>query len=335
MNGEQKDFAVLGIGNALMDVINMLESDEVLVEFCLVRGSMTLVDTELSRKIYEATRYNKREMTTGGSAANTIYTLASMGVACGYLGKTGEDKLGSLFREAFEKKKIQVHLVRSEKDTGRVMSLVSRDSERTMATYLGASADLKPEELTEEVFCNYSLLYIEGYLVQDHSLIETAVDLARKEGLKVAIDLSSFNVVEANLAFLQNLIAEKVDIVFANEEEALAYTGKEPMEAVSEIAAQCEIAIVKIGKAGSIIQQGQERVSVAPVEAHSVDTTGAGDSYAAGFFYGMARGYDLEKGGRIAALVSGKVVEVMGAKLPEDAWAGLMQEVERIVQNRP
>ncbi len=160
MDKKEKTTAVLGIGNALVDVINVLENDAVLTEFGLLRGSMTLVDAELSRKIYETTRYNKRELTTGGSAANTIHSLASLGGQCGYLGKIGDDKLGNVFKEEFERKKIGAHLLRSDKDTGRVMSLVSPDSERTMATYLGAAADLKPAELTCEIFSNYTVLYI-------------------------------------------------------------------------------------------------------------------------------------------------------------------------------
>jgi sugar/nucleoside kinase (ribokinase family) len=330
MDNKEKTTSVLGIGNALVDVINVLENDAVLTAFGLPRGSMTLVDAELSRRIYETTRFNKREITTGGSAANTIHSLASLGGSCGYLGKIGEDKLGNTFKNEFERKKIQTHLFISDKDTGRVMSLVSPDSERTMATYLGAAADLKPTELSREIFSNYSILYIEGYLVQDHELIETAIDLARAEGLKIAIDLSSFNIVEENLDFLQKLIAEKVDIVFANEEEALAFTGKEPQQAIYEIAKVCEIAVVKIGKAGSIIQRGTERVNIAIIEARAQDTTGAGDNYAAGFFYGLANNYSLEKCGRIAALVSGKAVEVIGAKLPDKQWPAILKQISEM-----
>lgn len=330
MNQKENKSSVLGIGNALVDVINVLENDAVLTEFELPRGSMTLVDALLSRKIYDATKFCAREIASGGSAANTIHTLASLGGSCGYLGKIGEDELGNSFKDEFERNNIQTHLFVSEKDTGRVMSLVSPDSERTMATYLGAAADLKTEELTGGLFSNYSILYIEGYLVQDHRLIETAIDLARAGGLKIAIDLSSFNIVEENLEFLQKLISEKVDIVFANEEEALAFTGKEPQQAATEIASVCEIAVVKIGKAGSIIQRDDERINVAIIEAKPLDTTGAGDNYAAGFLYGYTEGFSLEKCGRIAALVSGKAVEVMGAKLPENKWPDILEQISKM-----
>ena len=320
--------AVLGIGNALVDVINSLENDSVLEMFGLPRGSMILVDAELSETIYDKTKFDKREITTGGSAANTIYSLASLGGSCGYLGKIGSDKLGEVFRAELERKNIDTHLFYSEKNTGRVMSLVSKDSERTMATYLGAAADLKVEDLKEVNFGNYSWLYIEGYLVQDHKLIETAIDLAREQGLKIAIDLSSFNVVESNLQFLRKLISNKVDIVFANEEEALAFTGKQPEGALDEIAAMCEIAVVKVGKEGSFIKRSDEKVKIDTIKAVAIDSTGAGDNYAAGFLYGLTKGFSLAKSGKIAALISGRVVEVMGAKLPEFVWSGILMEID-------
>jgi sugar/nucleoside kinase (ribokinase family) len=328
MNMKDGNKGVLGIGNALVDVINMLENDEVLEQFGLPRGSMTLVNAKLSGEIFETTQSNKREITTGGSAANTIHALAALGVSCGYIGKIGNDVLGAAFREEFKQKKIKTHLLTGKKDTGRVMALVSTDSERTMATYLGAAADLKPKELTDEMFRGFAFLFIEGYLVQDHALIEKAIDLARQEQLKIAIDLSSFNVVEANLSFLKKIIQEKVDIVFANEEEAFSFTGKSPEDALSEIASMCEIAVVKTGHTGSLIQRGNEKVKIAIVPANAIDTTGAGDIYAAGFLCGLIKDYNLEKCGQIAALISAKVVEVIGAKIPDALWPGILKAIE-------
>lgn len=321
---------VLGVGNALIDIITLLDNDELLGTFGLRRGSMTLVDATLSDKIYLATSRLKREMTTGGSAANTVRSLASLGGKCGYLGKIGNDELGRIFKEEFEKKGIKTHLAFSEKETGRVMGLVSRDSERTMATYLGAAADLIPADFNSSILSGYQYLYMEGYLVQNHELIKMGFDLAKLTGLKTSIDLASFNVVEANLDFLMNLIKDSVDIVFANEEEALAFTGKTPEKAVEEIASMCEIAVVKMGKEGSLIQHKNEQFKVNAIKANPVDTTGAGDSYAAGFLFGLTRGYNLEKCGKIAALVSGKVVEVMGANLPFVGWQDINREISRM-----
>ena len=323
--------AVLGVGNALVDVISILKDDSVLEKFELPRGSMTLVDTELSKKIYDATYSDKSELATGGSVANTMRSMASLGGNGGYLGKIGDDKLGNLFKHDFERKGIRTHLVLSEKDTGRVMGLVSPDSERTMATYLGAAADLNPQDFSSEIFKGYDYCYMEGYLVFNHDLIKAGVELAKSMGLKIAIDLASFNVVEANLEFLKGLVKNYVDIVFANEEEAKSFTGKEPEDALHEIAKDCELAIVKIGKEGSLIKRGDEIVKVGTIKANAIDTTGAGDSYAAGFFYGLTNGYSLEICGKIAALISGKVVEVMGANLPDEQWPEIQKEIKKIV----
>lgn len=322
--------AVLGIGNALVDVVNILEEETLPEQFNLRRGSMTLVDAELSHRIMEATQGNQREITTGGSAANAIHALAALGASCGYIGKIGDDVLGAAFEKEFSEKNIRTHLLLSKKDTGRVMALVHQDSERTMATYLGAAAGLKPHELKSEMFTGYTYLFIEGYLVQDHQLIEKAIDLARANNLKVAIDLSSYNVVEANYQFLKDIIAEKVDLVFANEEEAFAFTGKQPEEAVREIAEMCRIAIVKTGKTGSLVCNGTEIIRQDIVPAVAIDTTGAGDAYAAGFLYGLTRGYRLQKCAAIAALVSGKAVEVIGAKIPESLWPGILKAVDSL-----
>ena len=174
--------AVLGVGNALMDIITQLENDLVLGTFGLPRGSMTLVDASLSQKIFDATQNNKKEITTGGSAANTIRCLASLGGQAGYIGKTGDDKLGRTFVQEFAQKGIKTHMALSKKDTGRVMGLISPDSERTMATYLGAAADLLPSDLNPSMLEGYSYFYMEGYLVQNHDLIKAGFEMAKSEG---------------------------------------------------------------------------------------------------------------------------------------------------------
>lgn len=332
MNKIGSDFpSVLGVGNALVDIITILENDLKLEQFGLPRGSMTLVDSDLSKKIYDSVITNKKELTTGGSVANSMRTFAGLGGNGGYMGKIGKDELGQLFKNSFEEKGIKTHLHYSKNDTGRVMGLVSPDSERTMATYLGAAAELNPTDFTKELFSEYDYLYMEGYLVFNHELIETGVKMAKESGLKVVIDLASYNVVEANLDFLKSLISNYVDIVFANEEEAKSFTGKEPEEALEEIGNMCDLAIVKIGKEGSIIKRGNEKVKVGIIPAKAIDTTGAGDNYAAGFLYGLTRNFDLETCGKIAALVSGKVVEVMGPNLLESQWPDVMKSLKEIV----
>lgn len=322
---------VLGIGNALVDIMISLPEDSLLEQFGLPRGSMTLVDSTQSATIYKATQQYQKDVTTGGSAANTIHGLASLGAVCGYAGKIGHDELGHLFASEFQQKNISTHLPYSQLDTGRVMAMVSADSERTMATYLGAAAGLVPADFSAELFSQYGMVYLEGYLVQDHKLIEYILKTAHEQGLKVAIDLSSFNIVEQNLVFLKQLVTNYVDIVFANEEEALAFTGMKPEKALDSISGLCEIAIVKTGKNGSMIKEGKEVYHILPVPTHSVDTTGAGDSYAAGFLYGYVNELNLQQCGDIASLVSSKAVETMGARIPETSWPGLLEKIRKII----
>lgn len=324
--------SVVGVGNALIDLISVIKDDEQLKTFGLPRGSMTLIDAARSKQIYESVVTDTTEMTTGGSVANTMRAMANLGCSGGFIGKIGHDDLGELFRHDFEKRGLNSHLYYSNaSDTGRVMALVSRDSERTLATYLGAAAEMQASDFSVDMLKGYDYMYVEGYLVFNHALIEAAVEVAHKAGLKIAFDLSSYNVVEANLDFLKNILMKYVDIVFANEEEARALTGLEPEAALHEISNYCELTIVKIGKDGSLIKHNGEVTRVGVIPARALDTTGAGDAYAAGFFYGLTHGYTMEQCGKIAALVSGKVVEVMGPNLPDSAWPEVKAEIAKIV----
>ncbi|PIF03365.1 MAG: adenosine kinase [Draconibacterium sp.] len=325
-----KKQAILGVGNALVDVITLVKDDEIINQFNLKKGGMTLVNNQVSSEIYNKIKDLDKEIITGGSAANTINTLSSLGGETGYLGKIGNDELGAVFAQEMNDKKIANHLIVTEETTGRVISLVTANAERTMATYLGAAANLQIDEINESIFKSFSYLYIEGYLVQNHRLIEYIIDQARKQGLKVAIDLSSYNIVEENLDFLKQLIKDKVDIVFANEEEAQSFTGVNPREALDQLAEMCELAIVKIGKHGSYIKNGNNVVEIGSIKANAIDTTGAGDNYAAGFLYGLTKGYSLQKCGKIAALVAANVVENKGAKLPQESLSAIKQAIERL-----
>jgi sugar/nucleoside kinase (ribokinase family) len=322
--------SVLGIGNALIDVLISITDDAVLEKFGLPKGSMTLVDAFLSAEIKKETKNSTRNIQTGGSAANTIHGIAKLGGRCGYIGKISNDELGNFYLEDFKKNRINTHFFYSETGTGHATALISQNSERTFGTYLGAAMELTAEEMTNEIFQDYGILHIEGYLVQNHALIETAMRIAKENGLLVSIDMASFNIVAANLDFLHEMIRKYVDIVFANEDEAQALTGKNPEEALSEIAGMCKIAIVKIGEHGSLIQSGERVIRIDAISAKSIDTTGAGDIYASGFLYALSENLDLEVAGKIGSLLAGNVVEVMGAKIPEETWTKLLPQIESL-----
>lgn len=319
---------VIGMGNALVDILIRIENDEILSELGFPRGSMTLVDKEKSNLVLELTIEIERVKSNGGSVANTMNGLARLGAPSGYVGKVGEDEFGDFFNSDLVRNEIESKLFKGTQDTGKCVSLVSADSERTMATYLGAAIELNDSDLSVDIFRGYDYFLLEGYLVQNHDLVRRAVELAREAGNEIAVDLSSFNVVEENIDFLKPIVTDYIDIVFANEEEAKAYTGiADPEKALVEIAKKCKMAVVKIGAEGSLIKEGEKIYRIPPIEADAIDTTGAGDLYQSGFFYGLSKGYSLDICGRIGSITAGKTVEVMGAKMGDEKW----QEVEDLI----
>ena len=201
-----------------------------------------------------------------------------------------------------------------------------------MVTHLGAALELTAEEIVPTIFDGYDCLYVEGYLVQDHKLIEGAIRTAKQCGLKVAIDLASFNIVQENREFLRRLVSEQVDIVFANEDEARVFTEEtEPLNALQAISQMCSLAVVKIGTKGALIKQGDEVVHVGIMAAAKrVDTTGAGDFYAAGFLAGLCDGLSLRQCGTIGAITAGKVIEVVGTTFGEEAWEEIFRLVRKV-----
>ncbi len=311
---------ILGIGNALVDIITLLNNDQVINSLNLPKGSMTLVDRTMSERIQMEILNEKRLLVTGGSVANAINGIANLDVPCGFLGTVGVDDLGKLFEDEQKNQGIQPLLIHSDLPTGRAVGLVEPDGERTFATYLGAASELHPEDVTSDRLEGFDVFFIEGYLVYNHALIMAAASAAKSAGLTIALDLASYNVVEANREILNELVASYVDIVFANEEEAVAFTGLQPLEAVESLARLCDIAVVKVGKEGAYIQRGANRILIPAAGDLVVDTTGAGDFFAAGFLAGIAKGYDLEKSGKLGALLASRVIRVPGAKLDESEW---------------
>jgi sugar/nucleoside kinase (ribokinase family) len=312
---------VLGLGNALVDILVRIDDDKMLPSLDLPKSCMTLVSVDQVNAIMKKIAHLEQQETCGGSAANTISGLSRLGVGTGYIGKIGRDAYGAFFAEEMKRHGTETKLFYSASQTGRALGLITPDSERTFATYLGAAVELDAGDLDAELFRGYDIFHIEGYMVQNHDLVETALRLAKEAGLEVSLDLASHNVVRENLGFLRDMVSRYVDIVFANEDEAMAFSGeKNPDEALVAITPQCRVSVVKLGKNGSLVKNEKERHRIDCIPARAIDTTGAGDLYAAGFLYGLIRGYALPVCGRIGSLLSGKVVEVIGAKLDEAQW---------------
>ena len=314
----------------MVDVMTILEDDSVIHELGFLRGSMTLVDSLKSKQIRESTSQLKRKMASGGSAANTIHALGMLNVPAGFIGAIGKDDTGDFFEKELEAAGIKTYLLRKESDTGTAVALISPDSERTFATHLGAAIELSADDLEADNFSGWDWLYLEGYLITDTDLVEKACNLARKKGMKIAIDLASFNVVEAFLDKFRNITEKYVDLIFANEEEARAFTSLKTDEALISLSELCEIAIIKTGKKGSLIRRGKEVIKEDALEVESSDTTGAGDLYAAGFLYGLATGATLEKCARYATILAGNIIQVVGARMERRKWASVIKTIGNV-----
>lgn len=323
---------ILGIGNALVDILMKIGSDHVLNELKLPKGSMQLIENETAIEIEEFTKEFSKQIVAGGSAANTINGLARLGVDCGYVGKIGDDLFGKLFKDNLEKNKIQALLFRGSLDTGRAYTFITKDGERTFGTFLGSAVQLNAGDFLEDLFKSFDYLHVEGYLVFNHELIERVLSIAKSAGVKISMDMASYNVVEANLEFLKGVINKYVDIVFANEEEAKALTGEEPAKALDTISQWTEIAVVKVGEKGSLIKSGDKTWQVNSVLADCIDTTGAGDLYAAGFLFGLVKGYSLDICGKIGSILGGNVIEVIGATMENGRWEKINSEVMAILK---
>ena len=312
---------ILGLGNALVDIVIQLESDDQLKALELPKGSMQLVDLDRAQRILDYFKNSPKTLASGGSVANTLNGIANLGGHASFVGCVGADEYGDFFKTDMLENGIKPALFTGTVGTGTAITLMSPDSERTFATYLGSAIELSANHLSPKIFEGYDYFHIEGYLVQNYDLIRTAILLAKQAGCRVSLDLASYNVVEENLPFLTELLENYVDILFANEEEARAFCGKPAEEALGYFAKHTEYAVVKIGKKGSLIQHNNHIEHIdTPSNIKAIDTNGAGDAYAAGFLYGLMVGLDLKSCGILGARLAGEVVQVVGPKLSKNEW---------------
>ena len=321
---------ILGIGNALVDALVQVDNELIINELNLQKGAMQLIDTERYLQVQHRMANMHPKRTTGGSACNTLLAVAQMGGHAGVIGNVGRDEPGQFFSNSF--KALGVDTLLSYDDdlpTGVASTFITPDGQRTFGTYLGAAANLKPDKLQAEWFDGYRYFYIEGYLVQDHSLIRRAIELAHEAGLKVCIDLASYNIVADDREFFAEILPQ-VDIVFANEQEAAAFTGSDDAQHnVEELARLCHIAVVKIGKRGVLVRRGTEQVLCPARDVpHVVDTTAAGDYFSAGFMHAPAAGRSLMTCARLGSLLAGHIIEVVGTALTTEVWADIKREYE-------
>lgn len=308
---------MVGIGNALVDVLSH-ESDDFVATMGLVRGAMTLIETDRATELYAA--MGPGIEVSGGSAANTIAGVASFGGRAGYLGKVFDDQLGVVFAHDMKANGVVFGSPPAIEGppTGRCLIVVTPDAERTMNTYLGASSDFCPADVDENLVATGRITYLEGYLFdrpEAKAAYRLASDVAHDAGRKVALTLSDTFCVERHLDEWRSLVVDAVDILFANEAEIEALYGVQLHEAVERARSEVGLACVTRGPSGSLLVTKDEIVEVAaePVKA-VVDTTGAGDLYAAGVLFGLSQDKPLAECGRLGSIAASAVIGHTGAR---------------------
>jgi sugar/nucleoside kinase (ribokinase family) len=325
---DETRFDVVGIGNAMVDVIAHAD-DAFLRTHDLVKGAMTLIDADRAEELYA--RIPPAVEVSGGSAGNTIAGLASLGGRAAYIGKVCDDQLGRVFRHDIRAAGVAFDVAAaSVGSTGRCLIVVTPDAQRTMQTYLGAGSDLGPEDVDAELIASARVTYLEGYLWDPPRAKEAflkAARIAHDAGRRVSLTLSDPFCVERHREEFLDLVSAHVDVLFANEAEIMSlYQADSFDDALQHVRGHCEIAALTRSERGAVIVAGAEVhvVDAEPVE-HVVDTTGAGDAYAAGFLHGLTRGMDVPACGRIAGIAAAEVISHFGAR-PEVSLADLVRD---------
>ena len=321
---------VAGIGNALVDVL-AAAPESLIVELGLAKGSMGLVDADRSAAIYD--HMGPGTEISGGSVANSMVGVASFGGRSHYLGKVRADQLGEVFVHDIRANGVgyTTSLASDGPPTGSCLILVTPDAQRTMSTHLGAAVHCGPDDVDPSVVTDAEVLFLEGYLFdppEAQEAFKVAAKLARDAGRKVAVTLSDPFCVERHRAAFVDLVDNHVDIVIANRDELCSLYETDDIEAAHNIVAErCPMAVVTHGPDGSFIITPDVRVRIQPEPvAEVVDTTGAGDQYAAGFLYGLATGLDLATCGRLGSIAAAEVISHLGAR-PQVSLAELAAPV--------
>ena len=319
-------YDVIAIGNAIVDVMATCD-DELIDELDLAKGGMTLVDTERAKELYDA--MGRATEISGGSAANTLAGMAALGAQCAFVGQVANDQLGDIF--AHDIRAVGIDFDTSPRDgdppTARCLIFVTPDGERTMNTFLGASQYLPPAALDDELIASAGILYLEGYLwdpEEPRSAMRRAIEVSRKAGRKVAFTASESFVIDRHGDDFRALIEEgQIDILFVNEGELATLTGEKDFEAgLAALKDKVPTLVATRGANGAVAVGSGERAEVdaEPVDK-VVDTTGAGDLFAAGFLTGHARGESLERCLKMGAICAAEVISHIGARPEADLRA--------------
>lgn len=310
-------FDVIGIGNPLMDLLVKVDHDK-LLEMNLEKGTMHLLSEKEIKHMQDKIKDKEIVIAPGGSVANTLAGMALLGCNVCYIGKVGSDKHADIYEQKIIEHGIHSRIKRKDGITGKAFTFITPDTERTFAVHLGVACHLEKEDVFEEDIKKSKILHVTGYQLEDPKLRETALhamDIAKKHNVRISIDLADFNLVKKNIKDLSDIVKRYADIVFANEEEAKAFTNEEPEKAAEKISDMADTVVIKLGRKGSLIRQDKKIIRIKPHIIDAVDATGAGDNYSAGFLYALTNGLDLKPAGNIASYIAAQVVKKIGARL--------------------
>jgi len=324
-------YDVYGIGNALVD-IQAHVTDSFLEDVKFSKGIMTLVDDSTQANVLNRLKADALSRCAGGSAANTIVGINSFGGKTAYLGKVADDLLGEFFLKDMREQGIRIEVQPGHGQSGSCVILITDDAQRTMLTNLATSATLTPEDVDEETIRKSKYVYVEGYLFggePNRSAALKAIELAKKHHVKVAFTVSDPFLIQYHRDEFIRLIEGPVDLLFCNLEEARALTGKfDPIDCAREIHRHAENVALTMGDAGSLLMHENSVIPIERVDVKAVDTTGAGDMYAAGILYGITNGLTWKQSGRLASYAASRIVGQLGARLKEPLTEA---ELERIL----
>lgn len=328
---QNKKYDVVGIGNAIMDFLIEVD-DNILTEFNLPKGQFRGVNDEEMKYIFEKFEKHQFKRVPGGSTANILSGIAMMGGKPVFSGKVGAGETGAYYAQAMQECGVEPILAKSNAKTGRLIGFITPDTERTFACNPGAALEFNKNELPEYQIKNSKILHIEGYLFHNTSTFEAAmqaISIAKENNILISMDINDATIVKNNFDTIRNLVKNYVNIVFANEMEAEAFTGKSNLEEAVEVLSEfTDIAVVKNGSKGSYIKYNGKIIEIPSFKANAIDTTGAGDMYAAGFLYGFCKGYELKKCGTLGSFAAARIVEQIGARYEGD----LKQEIQEVLK---
>lgn len=327
-----RSYHVYGVGNALVDM-DYEVSPKDLTDMSIDKGVMTLVEEDHQQRIMDHLQGHHCKKSAGGSAANSVIAVAQFGGQGFYSCKIGDDELGHFYLEDLQANGVgtNAHDTREAGHTGRCLVMVTPDADRTMATHLGITGGLGRHELVEDKLRDSDYVYIEGYLVTSDSAREAAIharELAEQAGVKTSLSLSDPNMVKFFKDGLDGMIGDSVDLLFANEDEAIGMAGADNLDdAIAYLKTRAREFAVTLGPKGALAWDGNSLIEIAPTPVKAIDTVGAGDMFAGAFLYGLSQGWDHARAGALASKASAHLVTSYGPRISADQAKALLSGV--------